>query len=714
MGASGGASEAGAPAKAEKGPVRDLAKAQPLTVACTPTSSIPLTVADLNALIRRELSGQDVQYWIDLATLFEGVLGWELSCAKRDLLQKLELLLSAGNDRPIFTTGEFDYHDSAFMDKLEQDFLEELVGVLDICGYRGVTQRAWELAGEEEFLFALPLKVEYSTLDDRLLSTFWNRRPKERAQLAEFFDRVMVFYRGVGELRTTGRFIPEKTELLLDYIVWSPLRAIGRVLTLRWGADDEPNLAHLEPHSTAVRYVVRRTLRRTLTSAGQVLKHLFREVEITEPAFESVVTVYRRKFPTEDQAVTGAFTPAVFISGEKPPQPKGPSEKATYGRLGEKSYRGGEAAAQAAATKIQAAYRGTVARRDTLKLKRAKLKGERVTHLPFTRNLYVKRFREIPMADLEMVMPDKKVTVSKLRLLQFVVTTLVAVGGAAWTLLNTDVDRSVVLTVLGAVLGRVYMQYTLVQREIRDSTHVMSTLMYTHTMDSGKGTLHALMEENQSQMMKEILLTYHALRTARRPLTEKELDLRVEEFASTTLGMDIDFQPERAIAFLESENLVARTADKLAVTGELLDACHTMDKRMDGIFDFSGEVEARERTEAGGAQGPSASKGGSKEKAMSRNGTANYERSRLLSESSSPSRGTGLRRWDLSARPSNRMRFESEAGAVEGSQMSAENSMKLRRVAGSQLHTIDDGSGNLAAPSPRKRRGFFRAKSKAE
>ena len=47
----------------------------------------------------------------------------------------------------------------------------------------------------------MPVEVDWSKNDTSLLGRFWDGRPAEKEQAAAIADRVMVYHRGINEVR---------------------------------------------------------------------------------------------------------------------------------------------------------------------------------------------------------------------------------------------------------------------------------------------------------------------------------------------------------------------------------------------------------------------------------------------------------------------------------------------------------------------------------
>jgi len=176
-----------------------------------------------------------------------------------------------------------------------------------------------------------PVTVNWAALDTSLLARFWRARPAERARAAAVCDRVLVYHRGVKTLTASGRFIDDKIDLLVQYLIVAPLASLAGGLRRRarrgaaapdaalalqqavTGSAAAPETATVTAAATAAaeaadaaalghnaaQTVRRVALRSALPTAWSVLKALPAKHTIKEPAYKDMVVLYRRVVPDE-------------------------------------------------------------------------------------------------------------------------------------------------------------------------------------------------------------------------------------------------------------------------------------------------------------------------------------------------------------------------------------------------------------------------------
>uniref|UniRef100_A0A6V7QTV1 Uncharacterized protein n=1 Tax=Ananas comosus var. bracteatus TaxID=296719 RepID=A0A6V7QTV1_ANACO len=102
------------------------------------------------------------------------------------------------------------------IDVLEQNFLTYFFEVMEKSNFNIVTDEEIEVAQSGQYLLNLPIKVDESKLDKKLLSNYFKEHPHEN--LPEFSDKYVIFRRGIGIDRTTDFFIMAKLDLIISRI----------------------------------------------------------------------------------------------------------------------------------------------------------------------------------------------------------------------------------------------------------------------------------------------------------------------------------------------------------------------------------------------------------------------------------------------------------------------------------------------------------------
>lgn len=146
-------------------------------------------------------------------------------------------------------------------------------------------------------------------------------------------------------------------------------------------------------------------------------------------------------------------------------------------------------------------------------------------------HFYIKLFKNIPMADLEVVYPKKIVTLKPLDVLKFTATAIAAVLAAK---LNMEDDAGAA-AIFGLIAFIGLLVKVIFDHRIAVSYYENAVIsaLYDKTLDSNKGCILYLHDNIKYQEAKEALIGYTILSHLKKHATKTELDKACEEFIYT-------------------------------------------------------------------------------------------------------------------------------------------------------------------------------------
>ncbi|KAJ4732977.1 aminopeptidase (DUF3754) [Rhynchospora pubera] len=359
-------------------------------------------------------------------------------------------------------------------DVLEQNFLTHFFKMMEKSNFNIVTNEEIEVAQSAQYLLHLPIKVNESKLDKKLLSSYFKDHPHEN--LPDFFDKYVIFRRGIGIDRTTDYFFMEKLDMIISRI-WSWFlrkTMLDTIFFRKKTSKKEVKKTHEmdgeEPENEL--YVERIRLENMNLSIGNVLG----KNTIQEPTFDRMIVVYRRA--------------------------------------------------------------GTESKPD--------------------RGIYVKHFKNIPMADMELVLPEKKTpSLTPMDWVQFLISVVIGLVTLVSSLEMPKADIWVVVAILSALAGYCAKIYFSFQQNMETYKNLITKSMYDKQLDSGRGTLLHLCDDVIQQEVKEVIISYFILMEQGKA-TPTDLDLRCEELIQEEFGMRCDFDVHDAVQKLERLGIVQR------------------------------------------------------------------------------------------------------------------------------------------------------------
>lgn len=452
----------------------------------------------------------------DVCLLLESILQVEFTYQRRRIKENFLIFSSGAKNTTIVTRkGKTLPLSSALNDK-EVKLIADLVELLAASHYHPLTKAEFERSQKEQFLFNLPMDVNWDSLDKKLFTSYWNstgERAMLRRQLPDFSDRVLLCYRGVGIAYASDRYINEKIDLLIEYLVVEPFWwLVSKIPFLR---RKPPPVAptfskRMSSMHRNAKEIERKTLRRVLNSVWKVIKNFPWIIHLQEPTMKEVVLVYRVKYAKKK--------------------------------------------------KVKNAKRSSA----------KEAKEARLKEILQARNIYVKSFADIPMADAEIIFPDKTVKLKPLSLIQLIATLVAGFFGAILTVFQGGVSLSVVYSALSLVVARCGQVYSSMQQEKAQMMQDMSLMVYEKSRDAQEGVLSMLLEDMAEEQLKEAILAYSLAMLLNKPLLEEELDEACEDFLEEHFGQKMDFAVEDTLPRLLHLGLIQPFVDRYGNTDKFV------------------------------------------------------------------------------------------------------------------------------------------------
>ncbi|KAA8548300.1 hypothetical protein F0562_004729 [Nyssa sinensis] len=174
------------------------------------------------------------------------------------------------------------------------------------------------------------------------------------------------------------------------------------------------------------------------------------------------------------------------------------------------------------------------------------------------RGIYVKHFKNIPMADMEIVLPEKRnPSLTPMDWVKFLGSAIVGLVALVGSIDTPKADLWVIFAVLSAVIGYFAKTYFTFQQNMATYQNLITQSMYDKQLDSGRGTLLHLCDDVIQQEVKEVIISFFILMEQGKA-TRQDLDLRCEELIKEEFGASCNFDVDDAVQKLEKLGIVAR------------------------------------------------------------------------------------------------------------------------------------------------------------
>lgn len=211
-------------------------------------------------------------------------------------------------------------------------------------------------------------------------------------------------------------------------------------------------------------------------------------------------------------------------------------------------------------------------------------------------SIYLKLFKNIPRADIEMAFPNTRV---KFRLLDKLRLGVTAGGGIGVGLMGAAgkiaVAASNPLAAAGAVAGLGGLAFRQGMKFFNQKQRymvVMAQNLYFHSLADNRGVLIILSDRAAEEDVKEEMLLYSVL--AKEQASHSDLpaiDAAIEQYLAASFGVNVDFDLEDALGRLIADGLVTEDADGTLHTLPPDQAALHLDARWDVFLDHLPDLD---------------------------------------------------------------------------------------------------------------------------
>jgi Protein of unknown function (DUF3754) len=205
-----------------------------------------------------------------------------------------------------------------------------------------------------------------------------------------------------------------------------------------------------------------------------------------------------------------------------------------------------------------------------------------------TESVYIKIFKDIPKADLEMLLPGTRVKLSLTDRGKIVLPTVSGVIVTAWKgvqgaltiALSSASNTLAFLSLVGGTVGYGLRSfYGYLQTKQKYQLNLTQSLYYQN-LDNNAGSLFRLLNEAEEQEFREAVLAYFFLltRAGATGWSREKLDDSIEEFLEQAAGIKVDFEIGDAVDKLVRFQLVQNCDDGLLRAVSLREALMAIDR----------------------------------------------------------------------------------------------------------------------------------------
>ncbi len=223
--------------------------------------------------------------------------------------------------------------------------------------------------------------------------------------------------------------------------------------------------------------------------------------------------------------------------------------------------------------------------------------------------LFLKLFKNVPKADLEMLFPNTKIRMRNVDKLMIGVpaalsgaiiiatklgATVVLLGsligywlGLSATEIEIDKTKLLILFAgIGTVAGYLWKQLSVFKNKKLRFMKVLTENLYFKNLDNNAGVFHRLVDEAEEEECKEVILAYYFLLISEKGLSQEALDTVIEQWFQQQWHCDVDFEIEDALAKLLEYKLIVKQ-NKIFIAIDSKKAIAVLNKRWVNYFDLT-------------------------------------------------------------------------------------------------------------------------------
>lgn len=210
--------------------------------------------------------------------------------------------------------------------------------------------------------------------------------------------------------------------------------------------------------------------------------------------------------------------------------------------------------------------------------------------------IHLKMFKHIPLADIEMIFPEKHVKMKSFDVTMLCLTGLTGLFAVYRGLQKGGKLAIIMMSVLGLYIVKVITGY----RRVRANYMARITRdLYHKNLDNNVGVIQYLVDTLEEQEFKEAVLVYFVLWNEGKAMSEEEIDGKAELFLQQHFdGIEIDFEVDDAldkVIVREDDSRkhlpivdVIQTAQGILYKAKPIEeALRVMDEKWDNFYEYN-------------------------------------------------------------------------------------------------------------------------------
>lgn len=187
--------------------------------------------------------------------------------------------------------------------------------------------------------------------------------------------------------------------------------------------------------------------------------------------------------------------------------------------------------------------------------------------------MYLRMFKNIPKADVDMLLPGTRIRIGWLDHTRIFIPSLGGIGMSLWKLARLVLLVAVITTskllvlagLIGATIGYVFRTVTSYFQTKKNYELNLTRSLYFQKLDSNAGVIYRVLDEARQQDYREASLAYFALLTGEPTVSYRKLRRKVERILREAIEVEIAFEMGDALDTLKALGLVVAGDEALSL-----------------------------------------------------------------------------------------------------------------------------------------------------
>ena len=488
------------------------------SVSLPPGRTIRLSLREVKELCVDRFPDDEKEDFKEFIQLLERVIRHEVGDLVRDVESSYAMLSPAEHGvrlrKELLQAGK-----EASIRKYEMRFVRQFCQIMSLSDFSAVSAGEWDMATEDAFVFTLPVDIEWDCYDPDFLSPFLAAYPQFKEHVPSFSNRIMVFRQGSSVVTMKQWMFAQKVEHLVYLIFFSPILSLLTWFARLFIPKRKPQHTPRAPPVQKDAATADKDTQDPLLKVPQPDPNTDHPLTSSSAKQDSQKSLKAEPTPAKKRGFMSGLRGMAKSVGRLPGRGSAKSQATAHvahhcALMDRQNFRKALPTVWATLTNL---HKKVELREPAFKnvaiLYRNSLKGEQEAERDpeikaKPQAVHIKIFHNIPLADLEVVFPFKRVRFKYLDQLICIVSIIGAVYLVVTQLQSGNAPSQMLQGIVGVVVAKAVQTFNTMKTAKFEMEKDMQRTFVHKSKDSDEGALYYLLQSSESQEVKEVLLAY--------------------------------------------------------------------------------------------------------------------------------------------------------------------------------------------------------------